>query len=1090
MTSRDPSSTDPEDRTEKRDGSDEEAVVEVEDSAQKSSVPEEEPEAEGAGDWAAEDESMGRMRWLAPVLVAVLGLAILVPGLSSFGLWEPPDSWQVTIARKTSADGSVTRRKKGRFDRPRSELRVAEEARRAVVPSQKSQPTSKSAADQNLPRRPPLTGALVSLGFRVFGVSEGAGRFPLAVAGVLCLLALFFVLRRLFGVWTGLLGAAVLLGLPAFVLHSRQLTSDITTQIAGLLAVGGLGIASAPLPRMSRLQRLVWLIPGLLGMILGFTSRGVVIGVLLPLATVLLTLGLCYRLYFPSGTSDDAGALVLRKRFWIQGGVFLLLVGILVITAMVVLSSLNPPRYTAFFGETPMVATKVVSYFGVKTPAHQLAVFDVMIKRLGFAAFPWIALVPVGLAFLLYSSGGAAQTPLAPPSLTDDRGRLARYGRMLLVSWLLTALLVSTYWLLRFGDLQYPALPAVAGIVAVLLVGIARDTTGRRHLLGLAVAVAVLVILFRDLLHFPEALVSSHINYRLQYPAEVSYKRFFYIFIVGPFGVLTLALLAGRGAESPVRWPSTMREWFASSQLGIGRWFGLDLSDKPASSSKASANVTSAGILNGVLTIALLMAAGGGAAWALMKRPDPGAVVLALFLAPILLPLVPYLLATVVDLALFPFEVVWQVMSGRLWKGDLFLWNRDEILGVLGLSRRYLAIHPVFLVMMAPSALIVALTYLVRLFLRAIILLAVLLLLAPVVIYGVVQKGRSGQGRTLPRVETVAVGALVCVPLLLSVYLGWSLIPRLSEHYSYKAIIDTYNHSFNVKRPEPLGLFKVKSRSPVFYAKGPLVSGTELKRQHPRGKGGSTLLQYLDKGWTGANGKHYERVYAIVPVGELGQLDRDANARKPAVPYYVLDARNSFYVLLSNRLGKKRVGSRLVAERDRNPLRKFVMNTAPKLRCGRGENLQCVPLNVRIAERKKGTEPSLVLIGATFPKRVTPGHKFDVTLHFKVLKRIHGKYKVFLHIDGRGNRILGDHDPVGGKYQTSLWLPGRWVVDRYTVPASASSTVSTPTGWYTVYMGLFQGDRRMKVLSGAQDGKDRIRLGRLKVGRKMGCGGR
>jgi hypothetical protein len=177
-----------------------------------------------------------------------------------------------------------------------------------------------------------------------------------------------------------------------------------------------------------------------------------------------------------------------------------------------------------------------------------------------------------------------------------------------------------------------------------------------------------------------------------------------------------------------------------------------------------------------------------------------------------------------------------------------------------------------------------------------------------------------------------------------------------------------------------------------------------------------------------------------------------------------------------------------VAERDLNPLLKMVMNERPKLQCKAGGNMQCVPLNVRIGERKGATEPSLELIGAKFPKVVTPGRKFEVTLHFKVLKKIHSKYKMFLHIDGRGNRILGDHEPVGGKYQTSLWLPGRWVVDRYTVPASASSTVSTPSGKYVVYAGLFQGDRRMVVLSGAHDGQNRIRLGHLDVGRKIGCG--
>lgn len=80
-----------------------------------------------------------------------------------------------------------------------------------------------------------------------------------------------------------------------------------------------------------------------------------------------------------------------------------------------------------------------------------------------------------------------------------------------------------------------------------------------------------------------------------------------------------------------------------------------------------------------------------------------------------------------------------------------------------------------------------------------------------------------------------------------------------------------------------------------------------------------------------------------------------------------------------------------------------------------------------------------------------------------------------------GNRVIGDHDPVEGRYGTSLWLPGRWVVDRFELPSSASSAVGTPAGWYTIYAGLFQGERRMKVLKGQADREDRIILGRVRL---------
>ncbi len=939
----------------------------------------------------------------------------------------------------------------------------------------------------------------MQLGFRALGTSEWAGRLPLALAGVLCLLSLFFLLRRLFGPWTGLLGAGVLLGMPAFVLQSRQLTSDIPTQLSGLLAISGLGLACAP---VGSSRRLLWLIPGLGGLILGFFSRGAVVGVLLPLLAVSLTLVFSRHLYRASPRAPVQGpggapgggerSSPLSRAFWIQVGLGLLASVALTITAAVLLAGLNPPRYSSFFGETPLVALKVMSYHSVKTPPFQLAVFDVMLKQLAFAAYPWIALAPLGLAYLL-DFGRVGSGAGAALHLKGERARLASYGRLLLVCWVLVAMLLGTYWVLRFGDLKFPALPALAGVLAVLLAGLVRERSGRLWMLGLAVAVVVLVLILRDLVEFPEALVSSHINYRLQYPPEVSYKRFMYLLVVAPFAVLTMGLFVGRMERSPVTWPALARRWLIVMQLGVGRWFGLRLEPGEAGESSEPPRVTVTGVIFGLLTIALLMGAGAGAAWAIMKRPTPGGVRLAMVAAPVLLPLLPYLLATALELALFFFEAAWQIASGRLWSGELALAGREDLAGLRDLWRRFFAIHPAFIVLLAPTALLVALVYCARSLARVLILLVLLVLMLPVSIYtAAVARWPSGR---LARVgalgaPAVAVGGLVAVGLGLSCYLGWSIIPRLSRHYSYKALLDTYNHSHDRRRPEPLGLYKVRTSSPVFYTKGPLIGEGELRRRYPRAGGASTILQLLEKGWTAADGHHFDRVYAIMPVGELGRLDRDAHARDPAVPYHVLDASNSFYVLVSNRLGKRRVGGRLVPERDQNPLRKMILSEPPRIHCEPGGDMRCVRLSVRLAERKGSGEASLELIGAKVPRSITPGSKFDVILYFKILKRITGKYKVFLHIDGRGSRILGDHDPLGGKYETSLWLPGRWVVDHYTVPASASSSVSTPSGAYRLYAGLFQGDRRMEVLSGPQDGKNRIIITNLLVRQPIGCGGR
>ncbi|MFH2009606.1 MAG: glycosyltransferase family 39 protein [bacterium] len=1027
------------------------------------------------------------------VYVCVIGAVVLLPGLGSFGLWEPPDDWKVTHQRKLG-DDSVTKRNKGLFDRPRSELRIAEEARRQVVPQpearapreaeapkSKAKTKPKASEEELLPRRPPLTRALIAFGFRAFGVSEWAGRLPLAMAGVLCLLLTFLMMRRLFGLWTGILAAAVLLGLPGFVLQSRQLTSDILTIFCGLLAVAGLGLWAAPVTRSARWP---WLVPGLAGLALGFLARGAVIGVLIPLLTVLAAVLIAHRAFrVPAVGGGDPEAAhpviaTLRANFLIQSIVLLVAVAALVAGAWLVLSA-GPPRYSAFFGETPLVASKVLSYQGVQEPTYEWAVFDVLLKQLGYAAFPMIALLPIGLGVLFFRGAGAAGDT---PALGDETARYEYFGRILLAAWVLVALLVGTYWVLRFGDLGYPALPAVAGVVAVFLRSLVRERdSGHRRLLALVVVLTALAILFRDLLTFPEALVSSHIDYRLHYPVEVSFKRFLWGAVVFPFGLLCLALLAARGAEGPVVWPRTLREWFTSSQLGLGQWLGLRLDEKVGDPASDKVNPWPP-----IILLALLAVVGGSAAWALQQRPVPGLVVFAAIATPVVFPLLPYVLSSLVDPLLFLVESAWLIVSGRLWTGEVLLRTRDEALSMQRLWQSYGRLHPAVILLLVPAALIVAALYIFRLFARAGVLLFVALVLLPVTAYSAVRHARGGDH--WPSVDAVAVGTLAAVPILLSGYLAFSLVPQLSYHYSYKAIIDTYNHSYDKQNPQPLALFQVQSRSPVFYTKGPLVSGSELGALYPRRAGTSPILQYLEKGWTNAKGRHFDRVYAIVPVSQLGQLDRDAYSRDPSVPYYVLDARNKFYVLLSNRLGRVKRGGRLVKERDVNPLRRYIRNTAPGIHCGPDENARCVNLRVLLGERKEDREASLELIGAKLPKLVHRGRKFDVTLYFKVLKRIRGKYKVFLHIDGRGNRVLGDHDPVGGKYHTTLWSPGRWVVDRYTIPATSSSSVSTPLGVYTVYAGLFQGDRRMQVLTGRQDGKNRIVVGQVRVVSRIGCG--
>ena len=106
------------------------------------------------------------------------------------------------------------------------------------------------------------------------------------------------------------------------------------------------------------------------------------------------------------------------------------------------------------------------------------------------------------------------------------------------------------------------------------------------------------------------------------------------------------------------------------------------------------------------------------------------------------------------------------------------------------------------------------------------------------------------------------------------------------------------------------------------------------------------------------------------------------------------------------------------------------------------------------------------------------GETIELTTYYRVEKRLSRDYQIFLHIDHGGNRIHGDHEPVGGDLPTRYWVPGDVVKDHYEIDVPVYST----EGIYTIYMGFYKGSERLKVLPGqAHDGENRLILGKLRV---------
>ena len=152
-----------------------------------------------------------------PLLVAVVAAVILLPGLDRAGFWEPQEIRVADRAHeRLEAGGSPETREPG-------------DGEAAKTPATASS------------REPPFLPWSMAQGMRLVGGDKELGaRLPLALLGLVTVLATFFLGRRLASPRAGLLSALILLSFPLLLFQSRQLMSDIGTTAGGALTVLGL----------------------------------------------------------------------------------------------------------------------------------------------------------------------------------------------------------------------------------------------------------------------------------------------------------------------------------------------------------------------------------------------------------------------------------------------------------------------------------------------------------------------------------------------------------------------------------------------------------------------------------------------------------------------------------------------------------------------------------------------------------------------------------------------------------------------------------------------------------------------------------
>jgi 4-amino-4-deoxy-L-arabinose transferase-like glycosyltransferase len=394
---------------------------------------------------------------------APLGVAVAVPAVFFFalltrsGLWDP------------------------------YELNVADLSRRIALNLYGASGLALGGADNSLPHlndlgRPQLPFSSIAIGFRLFGLHEWAGRLPLALWGLLGVLATYAFVARLFDRRTGAYAAVVLSTMPLYFVQARSMLGDICTMAGLAMAFGGLAVSvfdrkesPAGFTPTTLAERAPWLGMAAIGLLVGFESRGGLLGLAVPL----LGVGLAWataRVSVRRSAWDGAGDGV---------GMLSLVAGIAVAAMAVRAVSVENKSLDLWIG--------TLSHAPSKYPT-----FDFYFASVGHALAPWSAFLPFAFGRMLLTPVESKGTATGNGS-TTERESLGRVAVLVgaTVAFVAHAYLVSRTDLVAFSG---PALCAVACAIAI------RDLERGAHA-SIAVGLGTLVIaavLHHDFHELPE----------------------------------------------------------------------------------------------------------------------------------------------------------------------------------------------------------------------------------------------------------------------------------------------------------------------------------------------------------------------------------------------------------------------------------------------------------------------------------------------------------------------------------------------------------------------------------------------------------
>lgn len=444
-----------------------------------------------------------------PLQVFLLAVLVLLPGIWSFGMWEP------------------------------HEIRIADEARESLEQPDEVEDGKAPARTKNKQDGPHLTEDAIAWGISTFGQSELGARLPLTMLGIIGVMAIFFLGVRLGSPRAGVFAAIVFMTFPLVIFQSRQLMSDIGAVTGSALMM--LGLVGLAWPHRGPGRTPLWAYPidvalVAVGAVLAYLSAALFLGVFVPLAALAVAcIGGVVALYTSGG--DPAETRWSRGHLATVGS--LCIIGALVCFAVVfyyVYDWRDPvPGTRQIFGQSFIPTEQYIETLGGKWRLRDdlSSNFNSLFEQIAYGAFPWSILAPIAIAHLMMSP-------------RDGRKTWAGY---VVVAWAVIGWIVATIMVRKVGPVMYPALGAMAVAIGLWLDQLmkaradadAGDAPGdeslpvRMPLIALAVMLGVFV-LAKDLQAFPDKITSIHlVDQTVKYPKGTSIK----------FGILVLGALFG-----------------------------------------------------------------------------------------------------------------------------------------------------------------------------------------------------------------------------------------------------------------------------------------------------------------------------------------------------------------------------------------------------------------------------------------------------------------------------------------------------------------------------------------------------------------